>query len=164
MAETGAIHTPQVVGRCAGVGWEAAGSGRECGVEGSEGQAWGCAGIGGKLGRRSCVGRDLGAAAPRHIVSDGDKAIESAIDMAYGKGDSRHLCQFHMLCKYKRNIGKVGFSEGKSVAWLADMEQARAYAGRMLALTSGKSLYWRVKALGKGMTHLRTSKTRYHAT
>ena len=27
--------------------------------------------------------RDVGAAAPRHIVSDGDKVIESAIDMAY---------------------------------------------------------------------------------
>ena len=45
-----------------------------------------------------------------------------------------------------------------------DMEQAREYAGRIVALTGGKALYWRDKALGKGLTHLRTGETRYRAT
>ena len=41
------------------------------------------------------------------------------------------------------------------------MDQARDYAGRIVGLTGGKSLYWRVKALGKGLAHLRTGETRY---
>ena len=44
------------------------------------------------------------------------------------------------------------------------MEQAREYAGRMVALTGDKALYWRVKALEKGLTHLRTGETRHRAT
>ena len=50
--------------------------------------------------------RDLGTSAPRRIVSDGDRAIEGAIDMAYGKGAPHQLCQFHLLRECKRNIGK----------------------------------------------------------
>ena len=49
--------------------------------------------------------RDLGASAPRHIVSDGDRAIESAISIAYGRGVPHHqLCQYRPLREYKRNI------------------------------------------------------------
>ena len=33
--------------------------------------------------------RELGASAPRHIVSDCDRAIESAIDMAYDRNAPR---------------------------------------------------------------------------
>ena len=36
-----------------------------------------------------------------------------------------------------------------------DMDQAREYAGRIVALAGGKYQYRGVKALGKGLTHLR---------
>ena len=99
--------------------------------------------------------RDLGASAPRHIVSDGDRAIEGAIDMAYGKGAPHQLCQFPMLRECKRNIGGVGLAEAKALLGSDDMGQAREYAGRIVALTGDKALYWRVKALEKRLTHLR---------
>ena len=35
------------------------------------------------------------------------------------------------------------------------------YARRIVALTGGRALCWGVKALDKGLTHLRTVKTRY---
>ena len=41
--------------------------------------------------------RDLGASAPRHIVSDGDRAIECAISMAYGRG-TPHQLNTRMSC------------------------------------------------------------------
>ena len=44
------------------------------------------------------------------------------------------------------------------------MERARDYAGRIVALTGGKALCWRVKALEKGLAHLRTSESKYRAT
>ena len=44
------------------------------------------------------------------------------------------------------------------------MEQVRAYAGRIMALTGGNALYWCVKALGKWLTHLRTGETIYRTT
>ncbi len=62
--------------------------------------------------------RDLGADAPRHIVSDGDRAIESAIDMAYGRDTPHQLCQFHLLRECARNIGIVGLSEAKALRCL----------------------------------------------
>ena len=108
--------------------------------------------------------RDLGADAPRHIVSDGDRAIESAIDMAYGRGTPHQLCQFHLLREYTRNIGIAGFAEAKALLGSDDIEQARGHAGRIVALTRGKALRWRVKALRKGLTHLRTGESSYRTT
>ena len=90
--------------------------------------------------------RDLGASAPRHIVSDGDRAI----DIAYGWGTPHQMCQFHLPRECKRNIGGVGLAEAKALLESDDMEQARGHAGRIVALTRGKALYWRVKALRKG--------------
>ena len=59
----------------------------------------------------------------------------------------------------------MGFSEAKALLFGADdMEQAREYADRIVALTGGKALYWRVKALDKGLTHLRTGESRYRTT
>ena len=52
---------------------------------------------------------------PRHIVSDGDRAIERTIGMAYDKDPPRQMCQFHPLRERKRNIGGVGFSEAKAL-------------------------------------------------
>ena len=66
---------------------------------------------------------DLGSsAAPRHIVSDGDRAMERALDMAYGRRAPHQLCQFHLLREYTGNIGAVGFLEAKALlgtdAWI----------------------------------------------
>ena len=44
------------------------------------------------------------------------------------------------------------------------MEQTREYVGRIVALTGEKALCWRVKALDKGLPHLRTGETRYKTT
>ena len=106
--------------------------------------------------------RDLGADAPRHIVSDGDRAIESVIGMAEAL---RISCVNFTCCASARaTIGIVGFSEAKALLGSDDMEQARSYAGRIVALTGGKALRWRVKALENGLTHLRTGDTKYRAT
>ena len=56
---------------------------------------------------------EQGASEPRHIVSVGDRAIEGAVDMAYGRCAPHQLRQFHLLHECKRNIGKVEFSESK---------------------------------------------------
>ena len=74
------------------------------------------------------------------------------------------MCQFHLLREYKRNIGSVGYSEAKALLDADDMEQARDYAGRIVALMGGKAFYWRVKALERGLAHLRTGETRYRTT
>ena len=44
------------------------------------------------------------------------------------------------------------------------MEQAREYVGRIMALAGVEEWHWRVKVLGKGLPHLRTSATRYRTT
>ena len=69
--------------------------------------------------------RDLGVSAHRHIVSDGDGAIDSAIDTPYDRDTPHLLCQFHLLRECERNIGKVGFSQAKALLEVDDMEQAR---------------------------------------
>ena len=102
--------------------------------------------------------REQSASAPRHIVSDRDRAIEGAIDMAYGRSAP------HLLCEYKRNIGKVGISEAKALLGSDDMEQDRKYVGPIVALTGGKAWHWYVKALRKGLTHLQTGESRYRTT
>ena len=66
------------------------------------------------------------------------------------------MCQFHLPRECKRNIGGVGFAEAKALFGSDDMEQARGSARRIVALTGGKALRWPYKALGKGLTHLRT--------
>ena len=45
-----------------------------------------------------------GAKSPAHIVSDGDLAIASAIEMTYGNESNQQLCQFHLMREYLRNI------------------------------------------------------------
>ena len=62
--------------------------------------------------------RGQSLAAPRHIVRDGDRAIESAIDMAYDRDTPHQLCQFHLLRGYEGNIGSMGSTEGKNAAWV----------------------------------------------
>ncbi len=43
-----------------------------------------------------------GAVGPLHLVSDGDRAIESAIALVYGRPAPHQLCQFHLLREYRR--------------------------------------------------------------
>ena len=99
-------------------------------------------------------------AAPRRIVGDWDRAITRAIDVAYDRDTACQLCQFPLL--RERNIGGAGFAEAKALLGSDDddMEQARDYARRIVALTGGKALYWRVKALDKGLTRLWTGESR----
>ena len=80
--------------------------------------------------------------------------------MAYDRDTPRQLCQFHLLSERKRNIGGVGFSDSKAPLGSDDMEQARDYTRRIVALTGGNALYWPDKALDKGLTHLRPGENR----
>ena len=59
--------------------------------------------------------------------------------MAYDRGTPHQLCQFHLLREYKRDIGKVGFSQAKALLRTDDMERAREYACRIVALPRGKA-------------------------
>ena len=69
------------------------GRGLECGVEGSERDERGVALTStGSWEDALAAARERGVLAPRHIVSDGDKAIESAIDMARMTGILRISC------------------------------------------------------------------------
>ena len=61
-------------------------------------------------------------------------------------------------------LGSAGFSDAKTLLGSNDMEQARGYTSRIIALTGEKALYWRNKALGKGLTHLRTGEPKYRTT
>ena len=55
-----------------------------------------------------------------------------------------------------KQIGSVGFAAAKTLLDMNAMEWARDYACQIVALTGGKSLCRRVKALGKGLLYLRT--------
>ena len=79
-----------------------------------------------------------GAKSPAHIVSDGDLAIASAIDMTYGNQINHQLCQFHLLREYLRNIGDSGFSEALKLLRSESMAQARIHA---VYLSEGKAEY-----------------------
>ena len=100
---------------------------------------------------------DLGASVPRHIVSDGDKAI----DMAYGRRAPRQLCHFHLLREYTRNTRVMGFSETKALLGADDMEQAREYAGRIVALTGRQGALLACQSVAKEVD---AGETRYRAT
>ena len=60
--------------------------------------------------------------------------------MAYDRDAPRQLCQFHLLRERKRNIGDVGFSEANALLGSDDMDQARDYTRRIVALTGEKAL------------------------
>ena len=91
--------------------------------------------------------------------------IERAIDMAYGRGDPHISCaQLPLLREYKHDIGNVGLAEAKALLGSDDMEHAGGYASWIVALTGGNVRRWRVKALEKGLTHLRTGEPRYRTT
>ena len=78
--------------------------------------------------------------------------------MAYDRGTPHQLCQFHLLREYKRNIRERGVLGCQALLESDDMDQARECAGRVVPLTGIKALYWCVKALRKGLTHLRQAR------
>lgn len=101
---------------------------------------------------------------PRHIVSDGDKAIEGAISFVYGSETPHQLCQFHLLQEYQRNIGKAGFAEAKALLNSRCLEEAYGWAQLAQAASGGKAGYWCEKALAKGLTFLQTGQERLKTT
>ena len=105
-----------------------------------------------------------GARSPRHIVSDGDLAIASAIDMTYGDEANHQLCQFHLLREYLRNIGDAGFSQALRVLRSESVAEARIHAERAVCLSEGEAGYWCEKALSKGLAHLASGQSRYKTT
>ena len=105
-----------------------------------------------------------GARSPRHIVSDGDLAIASAIDMTYGSQTNHQLCQFHLLREYLRNIGDAGFSEALKLLRSESVAQARIHAQHAVYLSEGEAEYWCEKALSKGLAHLVSGQSRYKTT
>ena len=51
-----------------------------------------------------------GAQHPRHLVSDGDGAIAAGIELVYDGEAPHQLCAFHLLRKYRRNIGTANYA------------------------------------------------------
>ena len=105
-----------------------------------------------------------GAHSPRHIVSDGDLAIASAIEMIYGNEANHQLCQFHLLREYRRNIGDPGFSEALNLLRSESLAEARIHAEHAVYMSEGEAEYWCEKALNKGLTHLASGQSRYKTT
>ena len=106
----------------------------------------------------------LGAQHPIHLVSDGDGAIASEIDLVYGRGAPHQLCVFHLLREYRRNIGKVGFAEARHLLSAASVSEGRRWARRIVRVTGGAARYWCEKALTKGLRHLTTGQVGHRTT
>ena len=90
--------------------------------------------------------------APDHVVSDGDWAVASGLQMLYGREVPHQLCHFHLLREYRRNLGSDGWAE------------VQQWARRVMALTGGQAEYWRRKALRQGLLHLQTGQGRFKTT
>ena len=106
----------------------------------------------------------LGAAAPVHLVSDGDRAIAEGIAMVYGSKAPHQLCHFHLLREYRRNLGWEGWQEARQLLASESLAQAVTWARRVVALTKGWGRYWCEKALTQGLRHLETGEWRYKTT
>ena len=107
---------------------------------------------------------DSGVVSPAHFVSDGDRAIESVIELMYGSKDRHQLCQFHLSREYKRNIGSAGFAEARALLNADSLSQARELAELIMSLTVGRATYWCAKALKQGLAHLGTGYGRHKMT
>ncbi len=105
-----------------------------------------------------------GAVAPLHLASDGDRAIESAIALVYGRQAHHQLYQFHLLREYRRNLGRTGWREALALLGSQSRDEARGYAAQIVELTEGAGEYWCRKALGSGLRHLDTGEARLKTT
>lgn len=78
-----------------------------------------------------------GTAAPRHLVSDGDRAIAAAIQWVYGRAMPHQLCSFHLLREYGRNIGKAGLAAARQLLLTDNRAVAQSCARQVMELTAG---------------------------
>ena len=99
-----------------------------------------------------------------HLVSDGDRAIEGAIELVYGSKAPHQLCQFHLLREYRRNIGSLGFKQAKDLLEAQSKGEAYKLASVLNRVTGGKAAYWSDKVLRKGLTFLETGHERFKTT
>ena len=83
-----------------------------------------------------------GAQHPEHLVSDGDGAIASGIELVYG-GEAPHQ---------RRLLNAGSLAEG------------REWARRIMRATAGAAGYWCEKALSKGLRHLTAGQARHRTT
>ena len=86
--------------------------------------------------------RQQGAQHPAHLVSDGDGAIASGIELVYG-GEAPHQ---------RRLLNAGSLAEG------------REWARRIMRATAGAARYWCEKALRKGLRHLATGQAAHRTT
>lgn len=107
---------------------------------------------------------EKGLTEPVHIVSDGDPAIAGAIEWVYGVQVPHQLCQFHLLREYRRNVGKVGWTEAKALLGSQSRIEAQEWAKRLQRVTGGKAGYWCDKVLQKGLTYLKTGQVQWRTT
>lgn len=107
---------------------------------------------------------EQGLGVPLHLVSDGDRAIEGAIEMVYGDKAPHQLCQFHLLREYRRNIGSIGFKQAKDLLNAQDKGEARKLADILNRVTDDEAAYWSDKVLRKGLTFLETGHERFKTT
>ena len=106
----------------------------------------------------------LGAQHPAHLVSDGDGAIASGIELVYGGEVAHQLCAFHLLREYRRNIGMAGFAAARRLLDATSLAEGREWARRIMRATAGAARYWCEKALSKGLCHLATGQVAHRTT
>ncbi len=105
-----------------------------------------------------------GAAPPRHLVSDGDRAIAAGIQGVYGRAAPHQLCIFHLLREYGRNIGKSGLAAARQLLLTDSAAAAQSYARQIMELTEGAAAYWLDKALLAGRQYWTTGAVAYRTT
>ena len=103
----------------------------------------------------------LGVQHPAHLVSDGDGAIASGIELMYGGEAPRQLCVFHLLREYRRNIGAAGFAAARRLLNAGSLAEGREWTRRIMRATAGVAGYWCEKALWQGLRHLATGQVEH---
>ena len=62
---------------------------------------------------------------PAHLVSDGDGAIASGIELVYGGEVPHQLSLLHLLREYRRNIGTAGFAAARRLSDAGSLAEGR---------------------------------------
>ena len=76
----------------------------------------------------------LGAQRPAHLVSDGDGAIASRIELVYGGEAAHQLSLLRLLREYRRNIGVAGFVAARRLLDATSLAEGRAMGAADYAL------------------------------
>ena len=101
---------------------------------------------------------------PVHLVSDDDRAIASRIELVFGGRRPASSASSTLLREYRRNLAYQGFRAAKALLGSASRSEAEEHAREAIVCSGGEALNWCRKALGKGMTHLRTGQERHWTT